>query len=227
MTEDPSARPEATAPALPVRLISVFTSPGALFEKLAARPVWLDVLILLVVVNIVATMIVPEEMMRSAIETQLGPDATAEQIDAAMGITRSFGLVFAALGAPISIAVVAGLLILAYNVVMGGDATYRQLFSATSHGFIILVVGGLLTIFLAIARGGEAVVLSPALLIPGLGENYFARVLQRINVFAIWNCIVLGIAVSKIYPKRGAGGATAYLLVWYLLLIGVSALAGG
>ena len=132
----------------------------------------------------------------------------------------------AVLGAPIAITVVAGVLIVAYNVFLGGEASFRQIFSVTTHAFWVLTVGSLLTLGLLV-MGGSQVVLSPALLLPDLGDGYFARFLEKINIFAIFTSIVLGIGVSRIYPRRSAAGATTYLLVLYALLIGVSAIPGG
>ncbi len=228
MSEAPRAPAENPArfPNLLQRIGMVFVSPGALFEHLKARPVWVDVMVLMVALNVVASLLLPEEALRQIIEGQMPPDAEPAQIESAMGFARTWGLVLSVLGTPISVAVVAGVLLLAYNVVLGGEATYRQLFSAASHAFLVLVVGGLLTIGLLIA-GGEQVVLSPGLLIPGLGEGYLARFLLRINVFALWNVALLAMAVKRIYPKRSAGGAAAYLLTLYALVVGVSAIPGG
>lgn len=224
---DPSSTgAEAPIPSLPVRIVQVFTSPGKLFEALRERPVWLGVLVTLIVVGVVAGLLVPEEAWRSMIADQMPPDADPEQIEGTVRFWSTLGPILGVILTPISIALVAGLLILAYNVVLGGEASFRQLFSATTHAYVILTVGGLVGLGL-LAASGEQVVLSPALLLPEMGDGYLARFLERINIFALWTIAVLGIAVSRIYPKRSAGGGIAYLLVLYLLLIAVTAIPGG
>lgn len=224
---DPSSTgAQASIPSLPVRIVQVFTSPGKLFEALKERPVWLGVLVVLIVVGVVAGFLVPEEAWRSMIADQMPPDADPEQIEGTVRFWSTVGPVLGVILTPVSIAFVAGLLILAYNVVLGGEASFRQLFSATTHAYVILTVGGLVGLGL-LAATGEQQVMSPALLLPEMGEGYLARFLQRINIFALWTIAVLGIAVSRIYPKRSAGGGIAYLLVLYLLLVALTAIPGG
>lgn len=224
---DPSSTgAEASIPGLPVRIVQVFTAPGRLFDALKERPAWVGVLLLLVVVGAVANLLLPDEALRTIIERSMPPDADSGQVDQMVGFSRTWGVLFAIFGTPLSVAAVAGILILAYNVVLGGEASYRQLFSATAHSYVILTAGGLITLGLLVA-GGTQVVMSPALLLPDLGDGYLARFLERINIFALWTIAVLGIAVSCIYPKRSVGGAMAYLLVLYLLLIALVAIPGG
>lgn len=224
---DPSSTgAQASIPSLPVRIVQVFTSPGKLFDALKVRPVWLGVLVVLIVVGVVAGFLVPEEAWRSMIADQMPPDADPEQIEGTVRFWSTVGPVLGVILTPVSIALVAGLLVLAYNVVLGGEASFRQLFSATTHAYVILTVGGLVGLGL-LAATGEQQVMSPALLLPEMGEGYLARFLERINIFALWTIVVLGIAVSRIYPKRSAGGGIAYLLVLYLLLIALTAIPGG
>lgn len=224
---DPSPEDAGVAlPPLPVRVARVFTAPGPLFERLKERPAWVGVLILLIVVGAGASLLLPESAYRAMIAQQMPPNAEPAQVEGAVRFWRTFGPVLSAVLTPVSIGLVAGLLILAYNVVLGGEATYRQLFSATAHAYVILTAGGLVTLALLVA-GGEQVVMSPALLLPDLGTGYLARFLGRINIFAVWTMIVLGVAVSRIYPRRSAGGAVAYLGVLYALLVGLSAIPGG
>lgn len=217
---------EPRGPNLFVRLGQVFFSPGALFEALRARPVWLDVMILLILSSFASQALIPEERFREIFMQQLPPGSDPADAEQIMDFTRRFGTLLATVSLPIATAVVAGTISLAYNVVLGGEARFKQLFSATVHAFVILTAGGFLVLGLILA-GGEQVVLSPALLFPDLGNGFFARMAGRINIFAIWTSIVLGIAVSKMYPKRSAGGATVFLLFMYMILVGLSALPGG
>ena len=216
----------AKAPNLFVRIGQVFFSPGALFEALRARPVWLDVAILLIVLSAASQFLIPEERYRELFMSQMPPDTDPADAERMMGFLRQWGIAFAVVWLPIACAVVAGVLSMAYNVVLGGEARFRQLFSAVMHSFVILTAGGFVVLAL-ILLGGEQAVISPALLFPDLGDGYFARLAYRVNVFALWTAAVLGIAVSKLYPKRSASGATIYLLVLYFILIGLTVIPGG
>ncbi len=224
--EPSSSGADAPLPSLPVRIAQVFVSPGRLFEALRAKPVWIGILLVLLVVGVVAGLLVPEEAYRTMISQQMPRDADPAQIEGAVRFWRTFGPLLGVILTPASIALVSGLLILAYNVVLGGEASYRQLFSATAHAYVILTAGGLIVLGL-LAAGGQQVIMSPALLLPDLGGGYAARLLGKVNIFAVWTIFVLGIAVSRIYPRRSAGGAVAYLGILYLCLAAVSAIPGG
>jgi len=222
--ENSAARP--SLPLLPVRIVQVITAPGALFSRLKDRPVWLDALVTLIALGVATTYLIPDEVQRQLIEQFLPAGTDPQQIDQIIESSRTQGLIGTILATPILISIIAGLLLLAYNVVLGGEATFRQLFSATTHAMFVLTLGGFIVIGL-MAMGSKEAILSPALLLPDLGDGFLARLLSRINVFAIWMCVTLGVAVSRIYPKRSIAGATFYLVVLYLIQASLTAAFAG
>lgn len=213
-------------PDLIARIGQVFFSPGALFDRLKRNPVWVGILVLLVVISFGSNLLVPEEIFRQALEAQMGEEVEPEQVEQALGFVKIWGRAMAVVGPPLMIAAIAGLLILIFNVLMGGEATYRQLFSATAHSFVIYTVGGLITLALILARGDVDVSLSLGLLVPGL-EGYPGRFLGRLNVFSLWTAAVLGIAVSRLYPGRSSGSAAGLLIGVYAVLVAIFAAFGG
>lgn len=226
MSDAATAPAAADAGSLPRRLVQVFTAPAALFDRLRERPVWVDVLVLLVVVSVASNFLVPEEAIRAMLQSRMPPEAGPEQLDRMVEFSRVWGRILAFIGTPIMIAIVAGFAILVFNVLLGGEATYRQLFSATTHAFVIYTAGALLALALVAARG-ELVTPSLDLLVPGLSEGYPFRLLRGLNVFSLWSGIVLGIAVSRIYPKRSPGPAAVVFLGTYVLIVALTAIPGG
>jgi hypothetical protein len=234
MTDAPSSDPTteagsaeaASLPNLPARIVQVFVSPAALFDSLKEVPAWIGMMLVLVLVSVVSSFLVPEEVMRELVQANMPAGAEQAQVDQAVSIARVWGRTLALVGTPLTIAIIAGILILVYNVILGGEGTFKQLFSATTHAFAIYTVGGLLVLALILARG-EMTTLSLHLLIPGLEEGFLFRLLRGINVFSLWTAAVLGIAVSRIYPKRSAGSATVLLVALYVLLAAILAALGG
>lgn len=222
-----SAAAETRLPNLAVRIVEVFTSPGQLFEALRETPAWIGALLFIIGAGFLAQFFVPEDLIRDLIRAQAGPDTTSQQVDAALrigAITRYIGSV---LGPPIVFAIIAGILLLFYNVIQGGEGTFKQLFSATIHANLIGTIGGIAVLPLAIARGDLQTALALDLLVPGIDPSSFPfRFLHGVNVFGIWTIIVLGIAVSRIYPKVSTGGAIGFLTALYVLLKLTLALAG-
>lgn len=211
-------------PHLALRFFQVFFSPAELFDRLKARPVWLGALLLLIVINVVGGLILPEDILRQLATAQLPADADPAALESSLSIFRVVsiggGLVFV----PILAAALAGLLAILYNVLLGGEAPYRQLFSIAVHALIVMTVGGLLTILLMRASGEAGAALALHLVAPGLETgSWIYRFLHGINVFGLWTAAILAIGVNRLYPKRAAGAAAILLVSLYVSLKAVFA----
>lgn len=229
---EPGAGPEAASqlPALPTRVVQLFVSPAKLFDGLRERPAWLGALGLLVALGGLGAFLLPTELMEQAMLAQAPPDATPEQLEqmeqvaSAAAWTKYLVVLFWVFAA----AAVPALLITIYNFALGGTASYRQLFASTTHALLIPAIGGLVTLPLVIQTGDIQTALALHLLVPGIETDTFLyRLLQGLNVFGLWCCVVLGVAVSRIYPKRTAGNAAMVVLGAYVLFKALAALAGG
>lgn len=224
-------------PSLPVRIVQVFVSPAALFDALRRKPAWMGALVGLILVGVAAQLLTPvvlsEEAWRQVIETQVGGAAASGADQAAVEQQMEFLLDWGpALGAgsvivitPLWLCVLAGLLLIAFNVILGGEASFKQLLSAAAHAMYIGTAGGLVSIGL-MAVGAEITTLSPGLFLPEM-EGFIGRFLNGINVFSVWTCGVLGVAVSRLYPGRSVAAGTTYLLVLYLILVAAIAVFSG
>ena len=234
-TVDGGGLPSPQLPALPARIAMAFAAPARLFDALRERPAWIDALIGLAAINIalvyVTPVIVPEDMRRAVAESQMerfiqDPEVLAQQVEAQLNpsplLTIGGSIVFP----PLFIALVAGLIALAYGVMMGGEARFRQVYSAVAHAMYINLGTTVVAIAL-MAIGSEVFALTPGLFLPSGTEGFLARFLNGINVFAVWTCVALGIATSRLYPGRSVGGGAVYMLAWYLIVAaGLAALGG-
>ena len=209
------------------RIVQVFVSPGELFERLKYNPVWMDVMLLMIVVGLAGYFTIVEGPLLAGIQEQASRQAGTDVSMDQLGIAKWTIRIFAVVGTPVFTAIIAGILILIFNVLMGGEAKFRQLFSATTHASIINFVGGMVTWPLIRARQDVEVTLALDLLVPGLSEGYLYRVLHGINFFSLWTAIVLGIAISKIYPGRSAGSSAAIIIGVYVALTAIFAVFGG
>lgn len=222
---------EHAPPSLPVRIVQVFVSPAKLFDALRHQPSWMGAVLgligLSIALQLLIPVVVPEEIRRAATEAQFeafvqDPAVLEQQVDAVMSQGPIGGIVTVIIATPIFLSLIAGLLLIAFNVIMGGEASFRQLFSAAAHANYIGTAGGIVSIGL-MAVGAEMVTLTPGLFLPEM-EGFIGRFLNGINVFSVWTCGVLGVAVSRFYPGRSVAAGTTYLLVLYLIF--VAAIAG-
>lgn len=209
----------AKLPALPGRAARLLFAPAELFDLLRARPVWLDALLLLVALNVLGSLIVPDDLLSRMAESRLPADADPAALEGSVRFLRLSSLVGAAVFTPLWAVLVAGYLALVYDVVLGGEAGFHRLFSASTHALLVLALGGLLTLALVVARGDLQTALALHLLVPGLeAGSWLYRYLHGLNVFGLWTAGLLGVAVSRLYPRRRAGAAAAFLLATYAIL---------
>lgn len=218
----------AGATNLAVRIGLLLFAPGELFERLRHRPVWIDALLLLLALNVVGNLILPEELLRQMAERQLPPDADPAALEGSMRFLRISSLIGAVVFTPLWAVLVAGYLLLVYDVLLGGEAGFRRLFSASVHALLVLALGGMLTLGLMIARGEVGAALALHLLAPGLeAEGWLYRFLHGLGVFGLWTAVLLGIAASRMYARRRAAPAVALLVGTYVVLKALMALIPG
>lgn len=218
-------------PHLPARILQVFVSPARLFDALRDRPVWLDAILVTIAVGLVVQFMIPAEVFRAEVMAGLPADATAEQIEAtesSLPFLRAIGWAMTLVGPFLFFALIAGFLKLVYGVFLGGDASFKQLFSATAHAEIISAAGALVTLPLMLSTGNLRSALSLQLLVPGLDDDtWLYGFLNGLNLFGLWTMVVLGIAVSRLYPKVSAGSAIAFLVGIYVIVKAVFAALPG
>ena len=217
----------ADGPGLPARAAWTFAAPGRLAESLGERPAWIDATLALVALSVLSAFLIPQEVYVQAFASQAPADAPSEAVRQQAELFYGLRFVFAVLAPPLVVAIIAGVSLFVFNVILGGRATFRQLFALSAHAFLIPTVGGLLTIPIIRATGDLQSSLSLHLLVPGLEEGFLHRLLQGTNVFSLWACVVLGIGVERLYDERGLRGAVGTFLGLYLAWKVLAALAGG
>lgn len=215
------------APALPTRAALTFAAPGRLAASLRDRPAWLDVLLLLVGLSVLSAALIPEEIYIDAFLSQAPPDAPEEAVRRQAELFFGLRWVFAVLAPPVVVAIIAGLSLFVFNVVLGGAASFRQLFALSAHAFLIPTVGALLTLPIIRATGDLESSLSLHLLVPGLDEGFFFRLLRGTSVFSLWACVVLGVGVERLYEGRTLRVAIGTYLLLYAAWKVLAAAAGG
>lgn len=229
MTDRYDASPQPSS--LPSRIVGVFTAPGELFEELREEPVWLGALLVVVAAGLVSSLMMPEELLRetmmSQAQTSGGTEIPGDQIDQMVTVGMWASYIGAVVGPFVLAAALAGFMLFTFNLVLGGDASFRQLFSVSSHVLFIPAVGGLVTLPLILASGDLSTTLALHLLVPGLeADTYSYRFLHGLNVFSLAAAGVLGVGVSRLYPKRTAGNSATVMIGAYVAFKATMALFG-
>jgi hypothetical protein len=225
--------------------MNVFSSPSDAFEDVAGETsttaLWLVPLIVSCVLAVATAMVMfgdpiiksqLYEMQVKAIQEQVEKGTITQEMadrqQEAIQEMESLFVVFAAVGALFMIAVYyfGGALVLWLAGKIGlkgthGYSTYLAVYGVASW---IAVLGALVTGLLVMAAGSIFATPSAALLIINEYDpsNTMHRVLSRLNLFSLWQTVVVGIGLSTATHKpvgAGVGIAFGLYLVWSAMIV--------
>jgi hypothetical protein len=245
---------EEQAPAAPTIslsdiIVNVFASPAEAYEGIRTSPtrasVWLVPLLLTFVLSIGAIWLTftNESLKKQMIETQRErmqeqvqagkmPQERADQIMDGMekgsGMMMAFGIIFAVISSCLILFVGALFLWLIGKLALKAEAGYGKYLELWGSSMWIGLLGGIITVLLLMAF--SSMYASPSAALAVL-SNYnpkdsMHRLLTSLNIFTIWQMIVVGIGLSKFSGKSlgtGIGASFALWIAW--VLISVFALA--
>ena len=239
---------QPTAPevqSLGSRIMNVFASPGEAFDGITAMEsktsLWLVPMLTAMVVGVLIAVVFStnptikgqivemqtKQMQKSVEQGKM----TQEQADRAVQGMESMGMLFAviaAIGAVIVIALVyfiASLLCwLVGKFALKAPHGYTDYLAMYGTAGWIGVLGMVVTCLLAVGMGSMFATPSAALAVVSNYDigNSTHRVLSKIELFSIWQAVVLGIGLSKLTGKStgvGVGIALGLLVAVDLLMI--------
>ena len=233
--EQQNAPNEASPQTAPVSsfsgLYEVFFSPSSWFEKLRAQPKILIPYIVLAVLtagmfygigDLVVKMQLESPQMQEQLQGQTLPDSAAEM----MWYSTVIGGTIAILLVPL---LAAALALFWGNVVFAGRASFKSLLSVMLYGELIYAVGNLIVLPMVLAKDSLAVGLNLGILAAdrGLQDPLFVA-LSKVDLFIIWEIIVIGIGLAIIYGfPRNKGYKLSVLSMGLLTILGVAGAAIG
>jgi hypothetical protein len=229
----PHAKGPGGAPpkGLAARAVGVIVSPTETYADIAAQPRGLAALILvLTVTSVVVGLFLSTEIGRNAsLDQNLSmmesfgarlSDAQmrqiAQQFEARAGYAPLYAVGAILVGLPLTVAAVAGLGMLVFNVGLGGEATFKQLFAIVAYSRIIPLLQTLFVTPLNYARESLSSATSLLVFFPMVDDaGFFGRLLGWIDLFRIWWMVSLAIGLGVLY-KRGSGPIAAVILALYV-----------
>lgn len=234
MTNTSVASSGATASTAPLSLLSrlfgVVTAPKATFAAVVAHPRWLGMLVLLCVLSaalvggFLLTGVGQDAWVDAALSGgPFGGEMTDQQIEGVrrmapfVGYGTMIGILFFV---PILYIVVAAILFAVFNAAMGGNATFKQLFAVVVHSGVIGLLGQLFTVPMNYMRGVMTSATNLAVLLPFIPETSFVgRLLGAIDIFLIWQLIVLAIGLGVLYRRRTQPIATTLFVIYGIIAL--------
>ena len=230
-------------PGLFARLIGVLFSPKETFAAIVARPRWLAVMIVTLVMSSAAYYVIlsSQDMQDAIVDQQVramesrGNVVSDQQI---ANIERFIGYlpVGYAVGifvlGPLFGAAIAGIVTGIFTTLMGGNGTFKQVFAVMNHAGFIPAISAL---FIAgmLAVGAKPIGARPpganlGVFLPMLEETSFLAVLLRsIDMFLLWWMVVLAIGLGVLYKRRTGPIATTFIGLYIVIALLIATFTSG
>jgi hypothetical protein len=232
-----TVQPGATAVprGLASRFAGIVTSPRATYDSVVAHPKWFGMLAL--------TTIAVAALMGGFLMTSTGQDAwyeaatnrpgmTEPQMQAMERIAAVSGYVAIAstlVVMPLLVVVVSGLLFAVFNAALGGNATFKQVLAVAAHAGPVAVLAQLFTVPLNYARGTMTSATNLYVLVQSFVDEatFMGRLLAMIDIFLVWQLIVLSIGLGVLYRRRTQPIATTLLILYVVIAVIVAFVRSG
>ena len=230
-------------PGLFARLIGVLFSPKETFAAIVARPRWLAVMIVTLVMSSAAYYVIlsSQDMQDAIVDQQVramesrGNVVSDQQI---ANIERFIGYlpVGYAVGifvlGPLFGAAIAGIVTGIFTTLMGGNGTFKQVFAVMNHAGFIPAISAL---FIAgmLAVGAKPIGARPpganlGVFLPMLEDTSFPAVLLRsIDMFLLWWMDVLAIGLGVLYKRRTGPIATTFIGLYIVIALLIATFTSG
>jgi beta-lactamase regulating signal transducer with metallopeptidase domain len=224
-------------------MLGVLFSPRETFAAIVARPRWLGVMVVTLILTSAAYyMILGSQDMQDAIVDQQvraiesrGNAVSDEQV---ANMERFIGYlpVGYAVGVfvlgPLFGAAVAGIITGIFTTLMGGNGTFKQVFAVMNHAGVIPALSA---VFVAgmLAIGAKPVGVRPpganlGVFLPMLEETSFLAVMLRsIDMFLLWWMIVLAIGLGVLYKRRTGPIATTFIGLYVVIALLIAVFTSG
>ncbi len=228
----PLPAPEPQASISPFgRIIGVLFSPKATFEDIARKPSWLLPVVISTLLGIAATVTLNQRMdWRDYISQQIEKNPQAanlsaeqkeRQIELSTKITTAIVYAVGVLGSTLFALIVAAVMMLAYNLLVGAGASFMQSLAISAHALVVgLVSTPVLLLVLFLRPKGTTdpenpVATNLAAFLPEDSAKWLMVLGKSLDIFTIWMLILLAIGFAAVNPRK-LKGSKSYVVAFSL-----------
>jgi hypothetical protein len=209
------------------RFIGIITAPRATYESVVANPKWFGMLAL---VSVAMALLVGGFLL-----TKVGQEAWLDAATAAGNVSEQsyqgmqkfapfvgyFMMAVFLIAGPLLLVVISGILFAVFNAALGGDASFKQVFTVAAHAGPIGLLGQLFTVPLNYLRGTMSSSTNLGVLTQSMldDSSFIAKFLGAIDIFLIWQLIVLSIGLAVLYRRRTQPIATSLFVLYAVIAV--------
>jgi hypothetical protein len=220
------------------KVFNVFFEPRKVFESLNVKPTWIVPIIIIALLAVSFFYFTFPYLMDQQVQRILDNENIPEQAKASI-IERIeeqtqpplWQMAIAPVGVLVSFIVVAAVLFFAFNVLLGGDSTFRRVLSAYCYSSLVAIPASIVKFPLVMAKGNINVQTSLALILsPDKQGSFIYSVLSSFDIFTIWQVLLLSIGLGVMYKfttKKALMAVLVLWIIWILLKSGLGSAFGG
>jgi hypothetical protein len=231
------------APGLFARMMGVLFSPKETFAAVVAKPRWLGVMLVTLVMSSAAYYVIlsSQDMQDAIVDQQIRgmesrgnvvSDQQVANIERFIGyLPVGYAVGIFILG-PLFGAAIAGIVTGIFTTLMGGNGTFKQVFAVMNHAGFIPAIS---VIFIAgmVAAGVKPIGVRPpganlGVFLPFLEETSFLAIMLRsIDMFLLWWMVVLAIGLGVLYKRRTGPIATTLIGLYIVVALLIATFTSG
>lgn len=211
------------------RVIGIITAPTETYRSVVAHPRWLGMLALTLLFTAAATtaFMLTEVGQNAWLDSVITPGMADEQIGMMERMAPMAGYISAAgilVAMPVVLLLIAGILFAIFNAGMGGMASFEQVFTVLVHAGAIGIIAQLFMLPLNYMRESLTSSTSLAVMLPMFeADSFSVRLAAWVDLFVIWQMIVLAIGLGVLYRRTSGPIAFGLLAVYFCIALIVTA----
>lgn len=231
-TPDAAVTPAAGRMSAFARLGNVIIDPKPAFTDIASRPGWWVPMILLMAASLAFMVAFSQRVgwerfiqqsMEASSQTQ---NLTAEQRETAARIGGTFGTVAAVAGVPVSMLVIAGVLVFIFGTMLGTSVNFRQVFGIVAHAWLpSLFATGAAILVMFLKDPDDFDLKNPSgfnigFYLPHSTPAWLVSLGGSIDVFSLWIILLLATGLSVASKKSWKTSLMGVAGPWALFVAG-------
>src|SRR5687768_10313504 len=133
---------------------------------------------------------------------------------------------------PLFVAIIAGILMWIFTMLMGGNGTFKQVYAVVTHSGVVSMLAGIFSAAMVLAgippSGPRPPGANLGVFAPMLEETSFLAVtLTTIDLILVWWLVTLATGLAVLYKRRTGGIATALIAVYVLIAVVIATFTSG
>jgi len=226
----PTVQPEEKPMGGASKILNTFFEPKKVFESLKIKPTWLVPFLIVALLGIgffyyTYPFIMAQQVERIQ-ENEKIPEEQKEKIIEKMTEKDHppiWQLALAPAGSLVALVVVAAVLFFVFNVLLGGDSTYRRVFSVYCYSALIAIPSMIVKFPLIMIKENINVQTSLALLLSANAKDTFLySVFSSFDIFTIWQVILVSMGMGVLYKYTTKKALTAVCILWVIWILAKS-----